>query len=123
MIYSIPIPNNPNETFSSTIAGNIFRFTLRTFHDVVYATIEVNEQTVITGAKVCPNCLLLPKSAESVGNFVFYSPADDEYPDSDNFNESCTLLYIDKDSIDEMRSSSSLYDSITDSLQNYIQGG
>lgn len=119
-MFTSTIPTNPNQTFTVSVNGMNFMFTIMLYNDVSYCSITSGDGTVLCQSnKICANCFILNKAFESqYGNFVFES-VDGSYPTFRNFNVNSELTYFTPEEMSEMRSKYA-YDIEAGSINNHI---
>ena len=94
----------PNQRFSTVVDSFEFDIELHTAYDLLFASISVDGTTVKTSGRCVPSGWLIPYPAyapEGCGNFRFET-RNSEYPNYQNFNTSCFLVYYSKEEIDKM---------------------
>jgi len=102
---SYAIGNYPNQQFSVQVNGVFVTFRLRTFRDITYASVTINdEEEPAAGSIRCtPNEWLLNAELKRRvgGNFKFVT-AENEYPHYTKFNtEDCKFVFCNLDEIEE----------------------
>ena len=81
------ISNVPNQKFNTNINGRKSAFEFRTFRDIVYINVYVDDVLFCSGVKAVPNDSLFPSKVNEAagGTFMFVSISDD-YPSHTLFN-------------------------------------
>ena len=99
---AINISKIPNQSFFVIVDGHQVDFRLHTFNDLLYCDLYVDGVLVSASTRCNPNQPLLPRYYnDSIGNFMFLT-TDDNYPDADNFGDSCNLVHVTVDEIKEL---------------------
>ena len=100
-MYTINISKIPNQSFFVVVGENQIDFRLHTFKDLMYCDIYVNGTMVSASTRCTPSNPLLPRYFNSrIGNFMFITD-DDEYPNHENFGDTCNLIFITPEEIKE----------------------
>lgn len=97
---TINLSRVPNQSFFVIVNGTKVDFRLHLFNDILYSDIWVDDVNVANSVRCVHKGWLLPKRFNSsIGNFAFIT-SNDEYPDADNFNDSCVLCHFDNEEIE-----------------------
>lgn len=97
---TINLSKLPNQMFF-VITNNVkVDFRLHLFRDVLYCDLWVGERKIANSVRCVPNGWLLPaRYNTSIGNFRFET-ANGEYPNADDFGDSCILTHYEPDEIE-----------------------
>jgi hypothetical protein len=90
---SIPLQAIPNQSFSITLDGNQWNFTLKTTNGVISVTLAKNNVTLIENMRAVANGLIIPAKYLEDGNFLFLTQ-NFQLPDYTQFGVTQLLIYI-----------------------------
>jgi hypothetical protein len=88
----IDIANIPNQSFSASLDGNTFDFTIKETNGVMAMDLIINNITVLLGARLVSGAWIIPYAYLENGNFLI-STLNDDYPYYTEFGISQFLLY------------------------------
>lgn len=91
---TISLSNVPNQRFEFVYGESVYNIRLRTFRDILYADVEINNEQVLSSTRCVTNGWMIPYKAytHGRGNFKFEC-TDDNYPNFANFGKSCFLRF------------------------------
>lgn len=93
----------PNQTIKISEEEHLYEISLRTFNDMLYASVSVDGEQVCYGVRCIPYGFLIPyRCGEKGGNFLF-SAREDSYPSYKDYETTCFLYYMTKQEIADMR--------------------
>ena len=91
---TIPLSNVPNQSFEFAYGEYVYSVTLKTFRDIVYASVVINDEPVCQSIRCVNRGWLIPYEAiySGKGNFMFECDSED-YPNYESFGKSCYLRF------------------------------
>lgn len=105
-MYSYTLDSSaPNQNFRTVVDGFTFDITLNTALDMLFATVDINGERVKTTCRCINGQFIVPYPAylpDGCGNFLFYTK-DENYPNYQNFNTTCMLIYLSDSEIKELQ--------------------
>lgn len=90
---SIPLQAIPNQSFSITLDGNQWNFTLKTTNGVIAVTLAENGITISENLRAVANTLIIPYRYLENGNFLFLTQ-NFQLPDYTQFGVTQLLVYL-----------------------------
>lgn len=91
-----------NIEFDYIAEETLYRFRFHVFHDIMYASVYVENEPVVLGQRCVQNLWLIPSGhVPEKGNFRFEVNGED-YPWWENFNNGSNLIYYTAKEISEM---------------------
>lgn len=90
---SIPLQSIPNQSFSITLGGNQWNFTLKTTNGVIAVTLAKNNIAIINNLRAVANTLIIPARYLEDGNFLFLTQ-NFQLPDYAQFGITQLLVYL-----------------------------
>jgi hypothetical protein len=85
----------PNQSISVTLEGVRYDIEIKDMGSVMAASITIDGEPVITGARCLVGVPLLPYKYMEQGNFIFVTDNND-FPDWRRFGDTQNLIYINK---------------------------
>jgi len=113
----------PNQSFTTTIGGDIHEITLKYAKGIMAATISRNNTVLISGIRCVANALLLPYRMLESGNFMFLTKNNEELPDYTLFGVTQSLVFLTQDELAAMRAPSLVFSPLGDYPLRYKPQG
>jgi hypothetical protein len=96
---TLSLSNVPNQSFSTTLDGNRYDFTIFQANGVMCFNVNINEIDTADGFRITTDEFLIPLAyAQGGGNFLLLT-LNDALPDFNQFGITQTLIYLSVDEI------------------------
>ena len=96
-------PTSANQSFQTVVEGHRFDITFKTAMKMLFATVSIDDKVVKTSGRCIEGTWLVPYKSylpADCGNFMFVT-RDEQYPNHNDFNFSCVLVYYTKEEFEE----------------------
>lgn len=103
MITTTNLSTIENQNWHTAINGHVYYFELATIRGCLYASITIDDDIKISNVRCVKNGWLIPYKYMSPdgGNFRFEC-IDDQYPSTNNFGISCSIMHYEKEDIESL---------------------
>lgn len=100
---NVNISKLPNTTFQFTADGVLYGFRLHFWDGLMFCSITINGETIIDSVRCISGKWLIPYKYLTVGgNFRFECIDSSEYPNFNDFGDSCKLVYYTSEEVEAL---------------------
>lgn len=98
----IEIQKIPNQEFSVEINEVRYLLRIRTFKEMTFMDITINDELVKGSVRCCPNTLVIPYDYLTEGGNFIWQCLNNDYPSYEKFGDTQFLNYLTDEEISEL---------------------
>lgn len=99
-MYTIPLKNLPNFSFSVLLDGLDYRIAIRTIQDLTYMSVWIDGELLFYNQLCTPNNWVNVYNYISVNGKFFFKCLDNKYPNYKSFGITQSLVFYNKDEVE-----------------------